>query len=80
MTSEQRPKPVLPDMNDPFGPPVPPRLVVCLDCEEEYMSSQMKWDSRQRLWACRNHPSCAGAGYGFDIHPSIQPEEWEAIR
>jgi|GEM_PF-5773174 len=51
-------------LDDPFKPPIPPRLVWCLHCEQTYMSSLMKWVDG--LWRC-GMPGCDGAGYCFDI-------------
>lgn len=61
-----------PDMNDPFRPPTPPIKVTCIHCEQKYRSSKMKWDGKQELWCCKNHPKCSGAGFGIDIFDSRQ--------
>ena len=51
-------------LDDPFKPPDKPRMVLCLHCDQTYLSSLMKW--RGGLWRCGT-PGCDGAGYGFDV-------------
>ncbi|HUW31766.1 MAG TPA: hypothetical protein VM223_09160 [Planctomycetota bacterium] len=57
-------------LNDPFGPPDPPRLVRCLHCDQTYMSSLMHW--RDGLWAC-GIDGCGGVGYHIDIFDADDP-------
>lgn len=67
-------KPLVPDHNDPCGPPAVPVQVRCMHCDEVYMSSEMVYGNRfgsefrfGPIWWCKN-PQCSGRGYGFDIH------------
>jgi hypothetical protein len=70
-----------PDHGDPFGPPAEPQLVRCLHCENQYLSTAIRWDGELGLWSCPT-PGCSGAGVGFDIHPAtsglfFEPVKWQ---
>lgn len=56
----------LSDDGDPFGPPEKPIDVVCIHCEREYRSDEMRQDE-EGLWCCK-FEDCDGRGFGWDIH------------
>ena len=60
----------LPDYANLGAPPEEVRPVRCLHCEDEYQSSEIKWDAVVQSWVCKNWPNCGGIGYGRDIIPA----------
>jgi hypothetical protein len=70
MTEPTQPGEPAPGADDPMAPPAEPVLVHGAHCNQEYMSSEIRYESRGEggFWVCRT-PGCSGAGFGFDIFP-----------
>lgn len=54
-----------------MSPPQVPRLVICIHCQEVFMSDRIGWDIVDGMWSCPT-PGCDGVGYGIDIHDAPQ--------
>lgn len=59
-----------------MAPPSEPLLVHCIECDQEYMSTEIWFrnaatpdDPLDGIWCCPTK-GCGGIGYGFGIYPA----------